>query len=81
MSLTPIGPAEQRGVTLALAALDRDHQAIALYLDLIDPDQVRQAAAVALGALAELALTARPHNVTRTRDTLRAIHARGTHTS
>lgn len=77
MNPAPIGDVEQRGASLALAALQRDHDGIALLLDLTDTQQVRQAAAVALGALAELALTARPHNITKTRDALRNIHQRG----
>lgn len=73
----PVDDAVQRGASLALAAMDRDHEGIAILLDLTDTDQVRAAVAVALGALAELALTARPHNITKTRDALRNIHSRG----
>lgn len=77
MTRTPVGATEQRGASIALAALGRDHEAIAVLLDVTDPDQVRQAAAIALGAIAELALTARPVNITRTRDALTAIQRRG----
>lgn len=77
MSLTPIGDTEQRGASLALAALQRDTEGLAVLLDLTDDQDVRAAAAVALGALAELALTARPANITRTKDALGAIHGRG----
>jgi predicted DNA-binding protein with PD1-like motif len=77
MTLTPIGGTEQRGASIALAALQRDTEGLAVLLDLTDDQDVRAATAVALGALAELALTARPHNITKTRDALRNIHARG----
>ncbi|MFE3659097.1 hypothetical protein [Streptomyces sp. NPDC059165] len=65
-----IGTDEQHGVRLALAALNRDHETLARLLDYADDRTVRNIAAVALGAVAELALTARPVNLTRTRDAL-----------
>ncbi|MFP8882563.1 hypothetical protein [Streptomyces mangrovi] len=68
--LVRIGRTEQVGARLALAALDRDSQTVAAMLSTVDPQQARQAAAVALGALAELGLTARPGNLTRARDAL-----------
>lgn len=75
--LARIGTTEQHGATLALASLSRDHETVARVLDLVDDAVVRQVAAVALGALAELALNARPASITSTRDALRRMQASG----
>ncbi|MFE1430371.1 hypothetical protein ACFW6C_33105 [Streptomyces fungicidicus] len=75
--LARIGSVEQHGATLALASLDRDHETVARLLDLVDEQAARQAAAVALGALAELALNARPGSITRIRDALTRLQASG----
>jgi hypothetical protein len=75
--LAHIGGTEQHGATLALAALQRDHETTARLLDLLDEQTVRKAAAIALAALSEVALTARPANLTRLRDTLTRMQASG----
>lgn len=75
--LARIGSSEQHGATLALAALNRDHDTIARVLDLQDAASARKAAALALGALAELALNARPASITRARDALQRMQASG----
>ncbi|WP_149552922.1 hypothetical protein [Streptomyces marokkonensis] len=75
--LARIGSTEQHGATLALASLNRDHETVARLLDLQDTASVRQTAALALGALAELALNARPTSITRTRDALQRMQAAG----
>jgi hypothetical protein len=75
--LARIGNTEQHGATLALAALNRDRETVARVLDLVDDAVVRQVAAVALGALAELALNARPASITGVRDTLRRMQDSG----
>jgi len=75
--LTHISTPEQHGARLALAALNREHDTIVRLLEYAPTGTVRQSAAVALGALAELALTARPGNLTKARDALARIEASG----
>lgn len=61
--LARIGITEQRGMRIALAALRRDHQGVALALARVPAPEVQRAAAVALAAVAELALAAPPDKV------------------
>ncbi|MFJ7154645.1 hypothetical protein ACIQUQ_06875 [Streptomyces sp. NPDC101118] len=75
--LARVAKPEQYGARLAQAALRRDEAGTAAILEALDPSTGRQAALVALRALSELALTARPGNVTRTRDFLARIEASG----
>lgn len=75
--LATIGKPEQHGASLALASLNREHETIARLLDLLDDATVRKASAVALAALSELALTARPGNLTRLRDALTRLQLAG----
>ncbi|MEU2288052.1 hypothetical protein ABZ614_40130 [Streptomyces sp. NPDC013178] len=75
--LARIGSTEQHGASLALASLRLDHETTVRLLDHLDDQTVRQAAAVALAALSELALNARPASITRLRDTLTRMQASG----
>jgi hypothetical protein len=75
--LARINTPEQHGARIALAALRRDSIGVAVLLDALDPATSRQAAAVALGALAELGLSGRPGNVVKARDVLARMEASG----
>ncbi|GGK18278.1 hypothetical protein GCM10011583_57690 [Streptomyces camponoticapitis] len=68
--LARIGQTEQRAMRVALAALRRDPQGVALALSSVPTPEVRQVASVALAALAELALTAPPGNIGTTVEAL-----------
>lgn len=76
--LALVNTPEQHGARLALAALRRDSMGVAVLLEALDPATARQAAALALGALAELGLSGRPSNVTKARDVLARLEAGGT---
>ncbi|MFF4425042.1 hypothetical protein ACFY04_30445 [Streptomyces sp. NPDC001549] len=75
--LARINTVEQHGARLALAALRRDSMGVAVLLEALDPATSRQAAAIALGALAELGLSGRPGNVVKARDALARMEASG----
>ncbi|WP_316740447.1 hypothetical protein [Streptomyces sp. MK7] len=75
--LTRIASPQQQGASLALAALSVDHETVERLLELADDRTVREAAAVALGSLAALAIHARPSQITRLRDHLTRIQAGG----
>ncbi|MEW2082347.1 hypothetical protein [Streptomyces sp. NPDC005283] len=66
---------QQQGASIALAALSGDTTTIATLLNYTERDTGNRAAALALGALAELARTARPVNITKACDALRRIEA------
>ncbi|MDG9706262.1 hypothetical protein [Streptomyces sp. DH37] len=67
------GPAERDGARIALAALRRDYRGVAELLNTLHAQDSRRAAATAIAALAELALTSRPYSVRRTRERLAAV--------
>ncbi|WP_432166474.1 hypothetical protein [Streptomyces sp. bgisy031] len=75
--LARIGTIEQHGAALALAALNQDNETVARYLDCLDDQSARKAAAIALGAVSTLALNARPHSIARVRGALIRMEQRG----
>jgi hypothetical protein len=73
--LANVRTTEQIAMSIALAALRRDHQGVALLLASIPPQQGLQAASVALGAISELALTTPPDRIQTAREAMRGVEA------
>ncbi|WP_107470000.1 hypothetical protein [Streptomyces sp. 3211] len=73
--LTRVRNTEQIAMSIALAALRRDHQGVALLLASVPGQQGLQAASVALGAVSELALAASPDRIRTAIEAIRQAEA------
>ncbi|MFG2413315.1 hypothetical protein [Streptomyces goshikiensis] len=73
--LAHVRTTEQIAMSIALAALRRDHQGVALLLASMPPQQGLQAASVALGAVSELALAASPDRIRAAIEAIRQSEA------
>lgn len=75
--LARVRTTEQAAMSIALAALRRDHQGVAMLLGTLEPREGLRASSIALGAIAELALAASPDRIRTAREAMRGVEAGG----